>query len=68
MATVLCVLYDDPKGGYPSSYPLSEIPRIERYPDGQSVPRPKRIDFKPGALLGSVSGEVRERIPTARGT
>src|SRR5712664_1288660 len=58
MATVLCVLYDDPKEGYPTSYPLSEIPRIERYPDGQSVPSPKRIDFKPGTLLGSVSGEL----------
>jgi formate dehydrogenase len=58
MATVLCVLYDDPKGGYPTSYPLSEIPQVERYPDGQSVPSPKRIDFKPGALLGSVSGEL----------
>lgn len=58
MATVLCVLYDDPKGGYPTSYPLSEIPRIERYPGGQSVPSPKQIDFKPGALLGSVSGEL----------
>jgi len=58
MATVLCVLYDDPKDGYPSSYPLSEIPKIERYPDGQSVPSPKGIDFKPGVLLGSVSGEL----------
>jgi len=58
MAKVLCVLYDDPRGGYPSSYPRSEIPKIERYPDGQSVPSPKRIDFKPGALLGSVSGEL----------
>src|SRR5882672_5538628 len=58
MATVLCVLYDDPKEGYPTSYPLSGIPGIERYPDGQSVPSPKRIDFKPGTLLGSVSGEL----------
>ncbi len=58
MATVLCVLYDDPKEGYPTSYPLSEIPRIDRYPDGQAVPSPKRIDFQPGALLGSVSGEL----------
>ena len=58
MATVLCVLYDDPKGGYPTSYPLGEIPRIDRYPGGQSVPSPKQIDFKPGALLGSVSGEL----------
>jgi formate dehydrogenase len=58
MAKVLCVLYDDPVGGYPNSYPRSGIPTITRYPDGQSVPTPKRIDFKPGALLGSVSGEL----------
>ena len=58
MATVLCVLYDDPKTGYPKSYPLGEIPTIERYPDGQSVPSPKRVDFNPGVLLGSVSGEL----------
>ena len=58
MATVLCVLYDDPVDGYPTSYPLGGIPRIERYPDGQSVPTPKRIDFKPGELLGSVTGEL----------
>ncbi len=24
---VLCVLYDDPKGGMPKSYPLSDLPR-----------------------------------------
>jgi formate dehydrogenase len=58
MANVLCVLYDDPKDGYPTSYPLNEIPGIEGYPGGQSVPSPKRIDFKPGTLLGSVSGEL----------
>lgn len=58
MAKVLCVLYDDPKDGYPKSYPRSGIPKIERYPDGQSVPTPKQIDFKPGVLLGSVSGEL----------
>jgi len=58
MAKVLCVLYDDPKPGYPTSYPRGDIPAIERYPDGQSVPSPNRIDFKPGTLLGSVSGEL----------
>ncbi len=58
MAKVLCVLYDDPVGGYPASYAISEIPKIERYPGGQSVPTPKQIDFKPGQLLGSVSGEL----------
>src|SRR5437867_7204809 len=58
MAKVLCVLYDDPVGGYPTSYALADIPKIDRYPSGQTVPSPKRIDFKPGVLLGSVSGEL----------
>ena len=35
---VLCVLYDDPKGGMPKSYPLSELPKIEKYPDGMTLP------------------------------
>jgi formate dehydrogenase len=58
MAKVLCVLYDDPVGGYPTSYARNAIPKIERYPGGQTVPNPKQIDFKPGELLGSVSGEL----------
>jgi formate dehydrogenase len=58
MATVLCVLYDDPVNGYPSSYARDGIPPIDRYPDGQSTPTPEQIDFTPGALLGSVSGEL----------
>jgi formate dehydrogenase len=58
MAKILCVLYDDPKGGYPTSYPRDDLPKIERYPDGQTLPTPKAIDFQPGSLLGSVSGEL----------
>ncbi len=58
MAKILCVLYDDPKTGYPTSYPRDDLPRIERYPDGQTLPTPHAIDFQPGALLGSVSGEL----------
>jgi len=55
---VLCVLYDDPVDGYPESYARDDIPRIERYPDGQSAPTPEARDFTPGELLGSVSGEL----------
>ena len=58
MAKVLCVLYDDPVGGYPTSYAIGDIPKLDRYPGGQTMPTPKRIDFKPGQLLGSVSGEL----------
>jgi formate dehydrogenase len=58
MSKILCVLYDDPIDGYPTSYPRDDLPKIERYPDGQTLPTPKAIDFEPGALLGSVSGEL----------
>jgi formate dehydrogenase len=58
VAKVLCVLYDDPVEGYPRSYARDAIPRIERYYDGQTTPTPGRIDFEPGELLGSVSGEL----------
>ena len=55
---ILCVLYDDPKGGMPKSYPLSDLPKLEKYPDGMSLPTPKGRDFIPGQLLGCVSGEL----------
>ena len=49
---ILCVLYDDPKGGMPKNYPLSSLPKLDKYPDGMTLPSPKGIDFKPGELLG----------------
>ncbi len=58
MANVLCVLYDDPIGGYPPPYARDDIPKIERYYDGQSTPTPQAIGFRPGELLGCVSGEL----------
>lgn len=58
MAKILAVLYDDPVNGYPKTYARDEVPQIDHYPDGQTVPNPKSIDFKPGQLLGSVSGEL----------
>ena len=58
MAKVLCVLYDDPESGYPPVYARDDIPRIDRYFDGQTTPTPQGIDFEPGELLGSVSGEL----------
>jgi formate dehydrogenase len=58
MANILCVLYDDPVSGYPPEYAREEIPKIEGYHDGQTTPTPEAIDFTPGVLLGSVSGEL----------
>ncbi|WP_046468568.1 NAD-dependent formate dehydrogenase [Allosalinactinospora lopnorensis] len=58
MSKIVCVLYDDPVDGYPPAYARDEIPTVERYPDGQTTPSPKAIDFTPGELLGCVSGEL----------
>ena len=58
MANILCVLYDDPVDGYPPAYARDDIPKIESYYDGQTTPTPEAIDFTPGELLGSVSGEL----------
>lgn len=58
MAKIVLVLYDDPVDGMPKSYARDDLPKIECYSDGQSLPTPKAIDFQPGHLLGSVSGEL----------
>jgi formate dehydrogenase len=58
MANILCVLYDDPVDGYPPSYARDDVPRIERYPDGQLAPTPEGLGFRPGELVGCVSGEL----------
>jgi hypothetical protein len=53
MAKVIAVLYPDPVDGYPKKYARDDIPKITKYPDGQTAPTPSAIDFKPGELLGS---------------
>jgi formate dehydrogenase len=58
MAKILCVLYDDPVTGYPKSYARDAVPKIDRYPGGQTAPTPKAVDFTPGELLGSVTGAL----------
>jgi formate dehydrogenase len=58
MAKILCVLYDDPVTGYPKELIRDGIPQLNIYPDGQTLPTPSKIDFTPGQLLGSVSGEL----------
>ena len=46
---VLCILYDDPKGGMPKNYPLSELPKLDKYPDGQALPTPKILIILPAS-------------------
>jgi formate dehydrogenase len=58
MAKVLCVLYPDPVNGYPKKYARDTVPKVTKYADGKTAPTPKAIDFTPGELLGSVSGEL----------
>jgi len=58
MAKILTVLYPDPVDGYPPSYARDEIPVISGYPGGQTAPTPQSIGFKPGELVGCVSGEL----------
>ncbi|MEU6814611.1 NAD-dependent formate dehydrogenase [Streptomyces sp. NPDC046860] len=58
MAKIVCVLYPDPETGFPPKYARTDLPKIEGYPGGQTLPSPKAVDFIPGELLGSVSGEL----------
>ncbi|EYT57180.1 NAD-dependent formate dehydrogenase [Microbacterium sp. UCD-TDU] len=58
MAKVLLVLYPDPIDGYPPRYARDRIPVLDAYPNGQTLPTPEGLDFVPGALVGSVSGEL----------
>jgi len=59
MAKVLCVLYPDPVTGFPPKYARDSIPTITHYPNGQTLPTPTGpLGFKPGELVGCVSGEL----------
>ena len=58
MSKILCVLYPDPVSGYPDTYARDDLPVLERYPNGQTLPTPSAVGFTPGQLLGSVSGEL----------
>jgi formate dehydrogenase len=58
MAKILCVLYDDPEDGQPAGAVRDDLPAIGQYPDGQTLPTPNTVDFRPGELLGSVTGAL----------
>lgn len=55
---IVCVLYDDPVDGYPPKYARKDIPKLDAYPGGQTLPSPIALDYTPGELLGCVSGEL----------
>ena len=58
MAKILCVLYPDPDTGYPPSYARDEVPVIGGYANGQTAPSMEGVAFRPGELIGCVSGEL----------
>ena len=58
MAKCVMVLYPDPLDGYPPRHARDSIPVIKSYPDGSALPTPSKIDFKPGELVGCVSGAL----------
>jgi formate dehydrogenase len=58
MAKIVCVLYPDPVDGFPPRYARDSIPVLSSYPNGQTLPTPAGLDFTPGELVGSVSGEL----------
>jgi hypothetical protein len=61
MAKVVCVLYDDPVDGYPKKYARDDIPKITKYPDGQTV-RSARTGpdwMTPSRLLLEENSEAR---------
>lgn len=58
MAKIVCVLYPDPVDGFPPRYARDSIPVLTSYPNGQTLPTPSSLDFTPGELVGSVSGEL----------
>ncbi|MFE7671014.1 NAD-dependent formate dehydrogenase [Streptomyces albidoflavus] len=58
MAKIVCVLYPDPVTGFPPKYARTSLPALDGYPGGQTLPTPEGLDFTPGELVGSVSGEL----------
>ena len=55
--------------GYPTGGPRDDLPAIDAYPDGQTLPTPSAVDFPPGQLLGSVTGALGLRAGSrGRGT
>ena len=55
---VVCALYPDPQSGYPPPSVRDTLPNITKYANGQTSPSPSAVDFKPGELLGCVSGAL----------
>ena len=58
MAKVVCVSTTIPSTDIQSHMRAMTFRRSTKYPDGQTAPTPQAIDFKPGEMLGSVSGEL----------
>ena len=48
---ILCILYDDPINGMPSQYARDDLPKLDKYPDGMTLPSPSSVHLPPAELL-----------------
>ena len=62
MAKILCVLYDDPIGGYPKSHARDDIPKIDRYPGGQSADKHNFSIYLLATRLGPLWAALRAHV------
>lgn len=58
---VIAVVYDDPFKEHPKTYMRNSFPKIKRLPHVETLPTLKKLDFKPGQLLASVSDKLELR-------
>lgn len=63
MAKILCVLYDDPTDGQPTTYARDDLPVIDHYPGGQTTPTPAGTDFTPAICWAASRGTRPPLLP-----
>ena len=42
---ILCILYDDPTTGMPEKYARDNLPKLDKYPDGMTLPSPSAVSY-----------------------
>ena len=55
MSKVVCVLYPDPVDGQPTTYARDEVPVLDGYPGGQTLPTPHAARLHAGRACSEAS-------------